>query len=174
MEHQPYRIVAISNKPSGMLAELCNKIAEEDCRINSISSLRLGHSYVVVLMLQAPLQKEELTHILEPVVKSHELQLIVSNCENKKYTFVKSDAFVRVRGKPIEGMNAKIISSLTDAGLDIHGLESDVYQRKGNKVFTINIKGKANDGIESLAEVAQDLQEEGLEITVSTDWSLLI
>ena len=63
---------------------------------------------------------------------------------------------------------------LTNAGLDIHGLESDTFQIKGKKVFTINIKGKATDGIESLTQIAENLQQEGLDITVSTDWSLLI
>ena len=174
MEHQPHRIIAISNKSSGMLAGLCNTISEQGCSISSISSLRLGHSFVVVLMVGAPLNEEELTKVVNSVAKNHELELIVSRCENKKYTFVKSDAFIRVRGKPVNGLNARIISLLTDAGLDIHSLESDIYQKNGTKIFTINIKGKATNGIESLAEIAQDLQEEGLDITVSTDWSLLI
>lgn len=174
MEHQPYRIIAISNKSSGMLAELCNTISDQSCNINSISSLRLGHSFIVVLIIEAPMDKEELTKIVNSVTKNHDLELLVSLCKNKKYVFVKSDAFIRVRGKPINGLNARIISLLTDAGLDIHSLESDIYQKNGKKVFTLNIKGKATDGIESLAEIAQDLQEEGLDITVSTDWSLLI
>ena len=174
MDYQSYRIVAISNQSSGMLTEICNKLAEAGCHLNSISSLRLGHSYVVVLMIKAPHEKEALEKIINSVAANHELQLIISHCENKKYTFIKSDAFIRIRGKPVKGMNARIISLLTEAGLDIHGLESDTFQKNGEKVFTINVKGKATDGIESLTQLAADLQEEGLDVTVSTDWSLLI
>ncbi len=174
MDSQSYRIVAISNRSSGILAEISNKLAEADCRLKSISSLRLGHSYVVVLMVEASHEKEALEKIINSVADNHELQLIISHCENKKYTFIKSDAFIRVRGEPAKGMNARIISLLTEAGLDIHGLESDTFQKNGEKVFTINVKGKATDGIESLTQLAADLQEEGLDVTVSTDWSLLI
>lgn len=174
MDLQSYRIIAISDKSSDMLANLCSKLAESDCRINSISSLRLGHSYVVVLMLKTQLEKAALEDTLASVVESHEVHLIVSQNENKKYTFVKSDAFIRVKGQPQNGMNARIISLLTDAGLDIHGLESDTYEVKEKEVFTINIKGKALNGIEDLTDVAVNLQQEGLDIAVSTDWSLLI
>lgn len=176
MNHQLYRLVAISNKSSGMLAALCKNLSANDSDIDSISSLRLGHSYVVVLMLTSTLEKNAILKSLDSYVDSHEVQLFLSNCEaeKKKYAFIKSDAFIRVRGAPEKGMNTRIISLLTDAGLEIHGLESSIFTKNEQDKFVINIKGKANDGIEGLAEIAADLQEEGLDITVSTDWSLLI
>ena len=174
MNSQRYRIVALGEKSPNMLSEITNDLFDFGCEIETISSLRLGHSFVVVLMVEAYINENGIKKSLQTVVKKYKLRLDVDLCTRKKYQFIKSDAFIRIRGKYTPGIKAFIIKKLTDAGLDIHGLESDIYEKNGKDIFVSNIKGQARDKFDRLTHVSDELKKKGLEITVANDWQLLV
>jgi len=174
MNSQRYRIVAMGDKSPSMLSEITNDLFDFGCEIETISSLRLGHSFIVVLMVEAYINEQGINKCLKPVVKKHKLRLDIDLCTRKKYPFVKSDAFIRIRGKHTPGIKAFVIKQLTDAGLDIHGLESDVYKKDGKDIFVSNIKGQAREKFERLTSVTEPLKEKGIDMTVANDWQLLL
>ncbi len=175
MDSKRYRVVAIGNKSPKMLSEFCNELLGCNCEIQSISSLRLGHSFVVVLMVEAYIDALEIERCLLGVVENYQLKLCIDPCTRKTYKFQKSDVFMRVKGVNTTGIKEAVISKLTDGGLDIHGLESDVYREDEKNMFVINLKGHATpEEFDILGKVASELQEENLDVAISKEWKLLI
>lgn len=175
MDSQRYRIVAIGDKSPKMLSEFCMELASCNCEIHSISSLRLGHSFVVVVMVDSFIAPDQIEECLLDVVENHKLKLAIDTATKETFKFVKSDAFIRVKGVNTSGIKEAIFSKLTEGGLDIHSLESEVYRDNGMNIFVINIKGHASEkDFNVLSEVAANLQEENLEVAISREWKLLI
>ncbi|GAA0425222.1 hypothetical protein GCM10009133_37220 [Cocleimonas flava] len=175
MDGQRYRIVAIGDKSPKMLSEFCNELLGCNCEIQSISSLRLGHSFVVVVMVDAYIGESEIEKCLLGVVENYDLKLNIDTCTRKTYKFQKSDVFMRVKGINTTGIKEAVISKLTAGGLDIHGLESDIYRKDEKNIFVINVKGHASsEGFDNLTKLAAELQEENLEVAISNEWKLLI
>lgn len=175
MDSQRFRLVAIGNNSPKMLSEFCNELLGCNCEIKSISSLRLGHSFVVVLMVEAYIDALEIERCLLGVVENYQLKLIIDPCTRKTFKFQKSDVFMRIKGINTTGIKEAVISKLTTGGLDIHGLESDIYRKNEKNIFIINVKGHAStENFDTLSKVAAELQEENLDVAISKEWKLLI
>lgn len=173
MNGSRYRVVAIGENSPTMMSEITQDLFNYGCEIETISSLRLGHSFVVVLMIDAYFNERAIKTALEPVTQKYNLELSINACTREKFQFVKSDAFIRINGVHAPGISASVIKKFTEAGLEIHGLESDIYNENGDELYVCNIKGKATTGIENLSLAAEKLKLLGLDLTVATDWKLL-
>lgn len=66
---------------------------------------------------------------MQGIVEKCNMKLFMDQCTHGKFKFIKSDAYLRIRGPHEAGVKAYIISGLIDSGLDIHGLESGTYNR---------------------------------------------
>ena len=174
MEIKRYRVVAIGANTPDILSKISESLSRYNYEIETISSLRLGHSIVVVCIVEATQNIETIKKRLSSVVKEYDLKLIVDLCARDKFKFVKSDAYMRIRGQHESGIKAYIISELINSGLDIHSLESETCEASGKLHFLMNIKGQAINGIESLTISADKLNKQGMETTVATEWKLLV
>lgn len=173
MEIKNYRIIAIGDQSPDMLSDVTQALSLNSYEIDTISSLRLGHSFVIVLIVEAVGKPKTIENCLRQVVDEYQLKLSIDECTRKKYPFKKSDAFIRVRGKQIAGIKPYIISELTLGGLEIHGLESDTFEKDGHSEFTLNVKGHAREGIEKLFEITNKFAEQNIDVTVAREWKLL-
>lgn len=174
MEIKRYRVVAVGAKTPDILSKVTQSLSMHNYEIDTISSLRLGHSIVVICIIEAVEERESIEKRLESIVNEYDMKLIIDRCTNDKYRFIKSDAYLRIRGDHEAGIKAYIISELISCGLDIHGLESDTYESEGNEKIIMNIKGEATQGIEPLSISADKLNRQGINTTVATDWKLLV
>jgi len=156
------------------LSKITNELSLHNYEIETISSLRLGHSTVVVCLLEATQNIEAIENCLNNVVGDSDTNLIIDQCTRDKFKFIKSDAFIRIRGPHETGIKAYIISELIHSGYDIHGLESDTYELDQDQQFVMNMKGQAQQGIESLSLSVDKLNKQGLETTLAKDWKLLV
>lgn len=175
MEINRYRIVAVGAKTPDILSRVTQSLSMHHYEIDTISSLRLGHSIVVICIIEAVEEKEAIEKRLESIVNEYDMKLIVDLCNDEyRYKFIKSDAYLRIRGTHEAGIKAYIISELISSGLDIHSLESDTYDLAGNDKIIMNIKGQATKGLETLSVSADKLNQQGINTTVATDWKLLV
>lgn len=174
MEIKRYRVVAVGAKTPDILSKVTQSLSMHNYEIDTISSLRLGHSIVVVCIVEASGNEEAIRNCLQSLVKEYDMKLIIEKCTRDKFKFIKSDAYMRIRGSHETGIKAYIISELINSGLDIHGLESDTYDLDEKNQFVMNIKGQALDGFEKLSVSADKLNRQGLETTVATDFKLLV
>ncbi len=174
MEIKRYRVVAIGGKTPDILSKISQALSLHNYEIETISSLRLGHSNVFVCLVEASQDITSIEKCLSVIVKEHDLKLIVDQCTRDKFKFIKSDAYMRIRGTHETGIKAYIISELINSGLDIHGLESDTYEVDDTSQFVMNIKGQALQGIESLSMSADKLNLQKIDTALATDWKLLV
>lgn len=174
MEIKRYRVVAVGAKTPDILSKVSQSLSMHNYEIDTISSLRLGHSTVVICIIEAIDDQQAIKDRLQNIVKEYDIKLIVDKCSRDKYKFIKSDAYMRIRGKQEAGIKAYIISELIESGLDIHGLDSDSYTEDENEKFVMNIKGQATQGLEILSTSADKLNQQGINTTVATDWKLLV
>ena len=174
MEIKRYRIVAVGSNTPDMLSKISQALSLHNYEIDTISSLRLGHSIVVVCLIDATRDKDAIRNCLKPIIDEYDMKLIIDQASHDKFKFIKSDAFLRIRGHHESGIKAYIISELISSGLDIHGLESETYEKDEKQHFLMNIKGEAKKGIESLSASADKLNNQGLDTAFSTDWKLLV
>lgn len=168
-----YRVVAVSADTPDILSKITNQLSLHNYEIESISSLRLGHSTVVVCLLEATQDIDSIKNCLNDFIHADDINVIVNQCTRDKYQFIKSDAFIRIQGPHEAGIKAYIISELINAGYDIHSLESDTYERNQDQQFIINMKGQAQQGIENLSISLDKLNEQGLETRLAKNWKLL-
>lgn len=173
MEIKRYRVIAIGAKTPDILSKVAQSLSTQNYEIDNISSLRLGHSIVVVCIIQATQDIDSIKNCLTNVVVDYEMELIVDECTAISTKFVKSDAFIRIRGNHETGIKAYVISELINSGLDIHGLESNTCEIDEGLQFVMNIKGQAVDGIESLSIGVNKLNQQGIDTAVATEWKLL-
>lgn len=174
MEIKRYRVIAVGANTPDLLSKVTQSLSNHNYEIDTISSLRLGHSIVVICIIEAVEEKEFIEKRLENIVNEYDMKLIIDRCSNDKFKFIKSDAFLRIRGDHEAGIKAYIISELISCGLDIHGLESETYGSDGEEKIMMNIKGQATQGIETLSFSADKLNQQGIDTTVATDWKLLV
>jgi len=174
MKIKRYRVVAIGANNPDVLSKVTQSLSMNNYEIDTISSLRLGHSIVVVCIVEATAGKKAIKNCLSNVVKEYNMDLIVDKSKTGKFKFIKSDAYMRIKGTHEAGIKAYVISELINSGLDIHGLESDTFDANEDSKFVMNIKGQALKGIESLSKSADKLNGQGIETTVATDWKLLV
>jgi len=174
MDIQRFHIIAVGSDTPDMLSKITKELTIRNNEIEAISSLRLGHTIVVVCIIQAFTDISSIEYSLKNIVEEYSIQLTVDICSSEKFIFVKSDTFMRIKGSHIAGMKAYLIAELIDAGLDIHSFEADTYEESGDKFFMVNIKGQACDGIESLSQTVNKLQNQELQVAIASDWNLLI
>jgi len=174
MEIKRYRVVAIGANTPNVLSEISQSLSLHNYEIETISSLRLGHSIVVICLVEATQNKNVIKNCLKSIVDKYDMKLIVDQTSRDKYKFIKSDAFLRIRGHHEAGIKAYVISELIDAGFDIHGLESETYEVNKKQQFVMNIKGEAKKGLERLSVSANKLNNQGLDTAFATDWNLLV
>jgi prephenate dehydratase len=172
MNIQQYRIVAVGHDQPTMLSSVIHQLSLVNYEISNISSLRLGHSFIIVIQIEAAQDKKSIENCLQEIKHELNLKLIIDKCEIKEYKFVKSDAYLRVEGKHIAGIKSYIISEFANAGLDIHGLESR-SSNNSEPHFIIDIKGKALQGFEKISDVVDKLQQQEMKASIARDRKLL-
>ena len=174
MDIKRYRIVAVGTEQPDILSKIAKELTLRNHEIVAISSLRLGHSIVVVCIIEAFMDISTIKNSLSHVIEEYDVHLTVDLCSREKFKFIKSDTFMRIRGNHTAGMKAYLISELIEAGLDIHSFEADTYDRDGERCFMANIKGQACNGMESLSATVDKLQREKLDVAIANEWKLLV
>ena len=175
MEIKRYRLTAIGSNTPDMLSNVTQTLSLHNYEIESISSLRLGHSIVLICIIKAIDDDEAIRNCLQTAVLSYDMTLLIDKHTGGDYKFVKSDAFLRVKGNHEAGIKAYIISELIGSGLDIHGLasESNVIDEDSPE-FVMTIKGGASQGMDILSQCTDKFQKQNIEMAIATDFNLLV
>lgn len=174
MEIKRYRIVAIGAKQPDILSKISRELTQLHYEIEAISSLRLGHSTIVVCLIEAIQEEDSIKKYLNNIFAKDQIKLIIDECSREKFKFIKSDTFIRIRGEHEAGSKAYVISELINSGLDIHGLETDNYEVNDTQKFVMSIKGKSKNEVNDLSLIANKFIKQGLDVAIATSWELLV
>jgi len=174
MELKRYRVVAVGANKANILSDITGTLSEHNYEIETISSVRLGHSIVVICILEASQNSTSIKNCLHPVVEENYMTLVVDECLKGKFNHVRSEVYMRFRGYHETGIKAYIISELIHAGFDIHGLESDTNLIDDLDEFQMDIKGVAKQGFENISKTIDKLGNQNIKTSLADNYKQLI
>lgn len=149
MDHW-YMLTVVGKDRSGIVAHLTHALYEGDCNLGEASMMRLGGNFTIMLMVQTSLKQADLQKLIAPVTDSLSLHAHIDKIHAELHHHINPDVRIRVNGADRAGIVAQVVGALTEAGLYITDLESDVGGSEQHPLYIMIIEGHATEGIEGL------------------------
>jgi glycine cleavage system transcriptional repressor len=141
----------------GIVAKVTTALYKSGCNLGEASMLRLGGNFSIMLMVSYDNDKKQLYVLLEDVVRELNLHLHIDAIEGHLHQHRDPEVRITVHGADRAGIVAQVTSVLTEAGLNILDLESDVGGNTDNPFYIMHIEGIATQGIALLSHALQQL-----------------
>lgn len=162
-----YMLTVIGQDRPGIVAQVTAALYRGGCNLGEASMLRLGGNFTIMLMVQHRGGRAPLEEMLRPVTDSLALRCHVDRIEGRLHQHVQPDVRVTVFGADRAGIVAGVTTALTDAGMDILDLESDVAGSEQRPIYVMHMEGSAARGIEALNKALEPLTRQGIDVRVS-------
>lgn len=153
-------LTLVGKDRAGIVSAITETLYQEDCNLGEASMTRLGGNFTIMLMVRFRGLAEELDSILHSVCASLSLSYHVDKIEGELHHHLEPDVRVSVHGADRAGIVARVTRALTEAGLNILSLESDVGGTDANPLYIMHIEGKAANGIDALENALRDFDGE--------------
>lgn len=147
---QWFMITVVGEDRSGIVSHLTQALFQGGANLGEASMLRLGGNFTIMLMTQFEGSAEALEQLVGPVVENLGLRCHVDPIQGRLHQHASADVRVTVYGADRAGIVARITGALTEAGLGILELESDVIGSATKPVYVMVIEGRATQGIQAL------------------------
>ncbi len=164
---QWYMLTVVGKDRPGIVAHVTAALYEGGCNLGEASMMRLGGSFTIMLMVQHQGSVKSLNEILESVIESMDLHLHIDAIEGRLHEHVLPDVRISVFGADKPGIVAKVTGALSEAGLHILNLESDVGGNDAHPLYIMHIEGQASEGIEPLRSALQVAAGDGVEASLT-------
>ena len=144
----------------GIVAEISQALFELKGNLGEASMTRLGGNFTIMLMVCVPEQKYVVQKKLQPICERLKLFLHLDEIEAGLHQHIDPDVRVSIHGADQAGIVARATGALSEAGLNILNLESDVGGTPDRPVYIMHIEGVANKGLDILGKTLQTLSRE--------------
>ncbi len=155
-----YMVTLIGKDRSGIVSHVTAALYEGGCNLGETSMMRLGGNFSIMMMVEFSGRSNELHDILSTVTDSMGLHLHIDKIEAKLHEHIIPDVRISVYGADRAGIVSKVTAVLTEAGLNILDLESDVAGDKDKPLYIMHIEGEASEGVKSLQSALQIVKDE--------------
>ena len=145
-----FMLTVVGQDRAGIVAHVTSALYEGGCNLGEASMMRLGGNFTIMLMVQYNGSMKSLQQILGPVIESLNLHIHLDQIEGHLHEHLVPDVRISVFGADRAGIVAKVTKVLSDAGLHILNLESDVGGSVNEPIYIMHIEGEAKEGIEPL------------------------
>jgi len=159
-----YMLTLVGKDQSGIVAEVTAALYQGGCNLGETSMARLGGNFTVMMMVSAEQNNTQLTELLAPVVDSLGLHLHVDQIEGQLHQHLSTDVMITVSGADRSGIVANVTKALTEAGLTILDLSSDVAGSEQKPIYILQIDGHASEGVEKLHAALQIIKDDGVDV----------
>ena len=154
-----YLLSLIGNDRPGIVAKLSAGLCKNGCNLGDSSMARLGNNFVIMLALQFNGSQEALGNIVAPLAGAMDLKQSIMKVEEGSHD-IEPDARIGIFSDERMGIVEDVTSMLTESGLNILSLESNLGSNQSNNTYSIHIEGTVSDGIAPLYEVLDRLSDE--------------
>lgn len=144
----------------GIVARLSTALCRGGCNLGDSSMARLGNNFTIMLMVQFEKTAQDLEKIVAPVAKELDLHSHVDPIEGGEHFLIQPNVRISVYCSDRPGIMEEVTSALTEAGLNILNLDSNIGIEKDKPTYYIHIEGVASDGIDPLYEALEVLSQE--------------
>src|SRR3569832_653761 len=158
-----YMLTVVGKDSPGIVSYVTAALYEGGCYLGEASLMRLGANFTIMLMVQHEGSAKGLAEILEPVIDSRDMHMHVDRIDAHLHEHLVPDVRSSVFGADQPGIVAKITGALSNAGLHILNLESDVGGTDAQPIYIMHIEGQAGEGIEALRSALRIVAHDGIE-----------
>ncbi|MDP6476747.1 MAG: ACT domain-containing protein [Nitrospinaceae bacterium] len=155
-----YMLTFIGKDRPGIVSQVTLALYEGGGNLGEASMVRLGGNFSIMLMVHYEGSADSLEKKMSKVCTVLELQVHVDKIEGELHRHVEPDVRISIYGADRAGIVAETTGVLTEAGLNILNLESDVGGSSDNPIYIMEMEGVAGKGIDSLKSALDKLAEE--------------
>lgn len=158
-----YMLTVVGKDRPGIVSHVTTALFEGGCNLGEASMMRLGANFTIMLMVQYEGGTKNLAQILGPVIESMDLHMHLDAIEAHLHKHLIPEVRISVFGADQPGIVARITGALSNAGLHILNLESDVGGSEAKPIYIMHIEGQARAGIEALRAALKIVAHDGIE-----------
>ena len=120
---------------------------------------RLGNNFVIMLAVQFDGSQEALNNIVAPLAGVMDLKQSIMGIEEGGHD-IEPDVRIDLFSDERMGIIEDVTGMLTESGLNLLSLDSNLNMVQSNKTYTIHIEGTVADGITPLYKALDRLSNE--------------
>jgi len=158
-----YMLTLVGKDRPGIVAHVTHALYEGGCNLGETSMMRLGTSFTIMMMVQFEGTINALHKVLESEAESLGLHLHVDHIEGGLHQHYAPDVRISIYGADRSGIVAHATGALSEAGLDILDLTSDVGGTEEKPIYIMHIEGRATEGVAALQSALDIVKQEGVE-----------
>lgn len=158
-----YMLTLVGQDRPGIVAHITQTLYEGGCNLGEASMMRLGTSFSIMMMVQHEGAAQSLERLMQTEAESLDLHLHIDRIGGGLHHHLEPDVRISVYGADRAGIVAHVTSALTEAGLDILDLTSDVGGSEAEPIYIMHIEGRASEGIEALRSALEIVEKEGVD-----------
>jgi len=167
MKKQWYMLTVVGKDRTGIVSHITSALYDGGCNLGEATMSRLGGNFTIMLMVECTGSRADLLAQVEPVVESLDLHVHIDSIQAELHHHLIPDVRISVYGADRTGIVAQVTTALTEAGLYILELESDVAGDERQPIYVMTIEGLASEGIASLQAALDILRGHGVEASLS-------
>ena len=158
-----YMVTLVGKDRPGIVAHVSSALYDSGGNLGETSMMRLGGNFSIMMMVEFAGSKKELHDVLISVTESMDLHLHIDRIDARLHQHRIPDVRISVYGADRSGIVAKTTTALTEAGLNILDLESDVAGNKEKPIYIMHIEGEATEGMNALESALDIVKEDGID-----------
>lgn len=162
-----YMITLVGEDQPGIVARITKTLFANGCNLGETSMMRLGGNFTIMMMTQFSGDAAALEKLLQPDAGAMDLRLHVDPIHGHLHQHLTPDVSITVFSGDRAGIVSEAVNTLTDAGLNILDLNSDVSGTTEKPIYIMQIDGQARQGMTKLEEAVKDIQAKGIDIRMS-------
>ena len=162
-----FMLTLVGKDRAGIVAQITTTLFENNCNLGEASMMRLGGNFSIMLMVSYQGDAKALKNRLTPVTDRLALKIHIDAIEAKLHQHVIPDVRISVLGADRAGIVSQVTSALSDAGLDILDLESDVGGSQDKPLYIMHIEGRAIKGIGPLESAITQIRSNKIDVHLS-------
>jgi len=162
-----YMLTVVGKDRTGIVSHITSALYDGGCNLGEATMARLGGNFTIMLMVEFAGSRAALQDQVEPVVESLNLRVHIDSIRAELHHHLIPDVRISVHGADRAGIVAQVTTALTEAGLYILELESDVAGSEQQPIYVMTIEGLATEGIGSLQAALDILTGQGIETSLT-------
>jgi len=160
-------LTVVGEDRPGIVASVTAALYKGGCNLGETSMLRLGGLFTIMMMVSGAESDQVLRATISPAVKKFNLRVHVDKTGARLHDHKIPNVQITIYGADRAGIVAEAVTALTESGLDILDLNSDVAGSAEKPVYVLMIDGDATQGLANLKASLASLENKGIEISLT-------
>lgn len=173
MANKWYMLTLVGKDRRGIVSHITAALYDCGCNLGETTMAYLGGNFTIMMMVDYDGTKSALMDHISSVAESLDLHVHIDAIDARLHHHQLPDVSINVYGADRAGIVAQVTTALSEAGLNILDLESDVAGTEQKPLYIMTIEGQATEGIASLQAALDIMAAEGIETSLTPIQTLI-